>query len=195
MNNCLRPPTRPATALAPAGASRRRHHRHGRRPAGGGVQRQPIIHRVRRLTDRRRVSEFLVSGRLLPSVCAPTAYRTSPTPTATGRSLRKLLYARCARSAIPGPRSATNACASLNPAGQGSPALTAQEQHDYLKVAACMRSHGIPNFPDPTFPGGRVDLSIPSSIDTRSRQFTQAAQTCTKLIPAGLPYSRSGPGG
>jgi len=91
-----------------------------------------------------------------------------------------------------GAKAATNACANLNPAGQGSPALTAKEQHDYLRAAACMRSHGITNFPDPTFPGGRVNLSIPSSIDTKSRQFTQAAQTCTKLIPAGLPYSRPG---
>ena len=89
-------------------------------------------------------------------------------------------------------RAATNACENLNPAGQGNPTLTAQEQQDYLKAAACMRSHGITDFPDPTFPGGRVNLSIPSSIDTRSRQFTQAAQTCTKLIPAGLPYSRPG---
>jgi hypothetical protein len=91
-------------------------------------------------------------------------------------------------------RAATYACANLNPAGQGSPTLTAQERQDYLKAAACMRSHGITNFPDPTFPGGRVNLSIPSSIDTRSRQFTQAAQTCTRLIPAGLPHS-SGSGG
>jgi hypothetical protein len=89
-------------------------------------------------------------------------------------------------------RAATQACESLNPAGQGSPTLTAQQQQDYLKAAACMRSHGISDFPDPTFPGGRVNLSIPSSIDTTSGQFTHAAQTCTKLIPAGLPYSRPG---
>jgi hypothetical protein len=94
-------------------------------------------------------------------------------------------------------KAATNACANLNPAGQGSPTLTAQEQQDYLRVAACMRSHGITNFPDPTFPGGHLNLPhIPSSIDTKSRQVTQAAQTCTKLIPAGLPYSGdSGSGG
>jgi hypothetical protein len=55
-----------------------------------------------------------------------------------------------------------------------------------------MRSHGITNFPDPTFPGGRVNLPIPASIDTKSVQFTQAAQTCIKLIPAGLPGSRPG---
>jgi hypothetical protein len=106
---------------------------------------------------------------------------------AAARALREVSDSRA--------KAATNACANLNPAGQGSPALTAQEQQDYLRAAACMRSHGITNFPDPTFPGGHVNLSIPSSIDTQSRQFTRAAETCTKLIPAGLPYSRSGSGG
>ena len=92
-------------------------------------------------------------------------------------------------------KAATNACTNLNPAGQESPTLTAREQQDYLRAAACMRSHGITNFPDPTFPGGHVNLpQIPSSIDISSTQFAQARQTCEKLIPAGLPYSRSGGG-
>ena len=92
-------------------------------------------------------------------------------------------------------KAATNACANLNPAGQESPTLTAREQQDYLRAAACMRSHGITNFPDPTFPGGHVNLpQIPSSIDISSTQFAQARQTCEKLIPAGLPYSWSGGG-
>ncbi len=151
-----------------------------------------------------------------------TASGGSPTAGGSANSSSAVSYSRCVRSHgvpnFPDPdsngqipkqavvralrevsdsraKAATNACANLNPAGQGSPALTAQEQHDYLRAAACMRSHGITNFPDPTFPGGHVNLSIPSSIDTKSRQFTQAAQTCTKLIPAGLPYSRSGSGG
>jgi hypothetical protein len=93
-------------------------------------------------------------------------------------------------------KAATNACANLNPAGQGSPTLTAQEQQDYLRAAACMRSHGIANFPDPALSGGGVHFPIPSSIDTRSERFTQARQTCARLIPAGLPYSgNSGSGG
>ncbi len=143
----------------------------------------------------------------------------SPTAGGSANSSSAVAYSRCVRShgvpdfpdpdsngqipkeaAVPALRevsdsrakAATNACANLNPAGQESPTLTAQEQHDYLKAAACMRSHGITNFPDPTFPGGRVNLSIPSGIDTKSRQFTRAAQTCTKLIPAGLPGTRPG---
>lgn len=92
-------------------------------------------------------------------------------------------------------KAATSACANLNPNGQESPVLTTQQRQDYLRAAACMRSHRITNFPDPTFPGGRLNLSIPSSINTNSRQFNQAARICTRLIPAGLPDSRSGAGG
>ena len=92
-------------------------------------------------------------------------------------------------------QAATAACQRLNPRqapGTLSHPLTAQEQQDYLRAAACMRSHGFPGFPDPAFSAGRVTVNIPASIDTTSRQFSQAAQTCTKLIPAGLPYSRPG---
>ncbi len=54
-----------------------------------------------------------------------------------------------------------------------------------------MRSHGVPNFPDPNFSGGNVSFPIPPSTDTHSTQFNEARQTCQKLIPAGLPYSGS----
>ena len=86
-------------------------------------------------------------------------------------------------------KAATYACGNLNPNKIGPPALTVQEQQDYMKAAARMRSHGIPNFPDPTFADGRVSDTIPSSIDTSSPQFIQARQTCERLIPAGVRSS------
>jgi hypothetical protein len=94
-------------------------------------------------------------------------------------------------------QAAQNDCRHLLPAGgslsgQASHTVTAQQQQDYLDAAACMRSHGITDFPDPTFPGGNVNFDEPASIDTHSTQFTRAAQTCTRMIPAGLPYSRTG---
>ena len=92
-------------------------------------------------------------------------------------------------------RAVTGACQSLLPAVRGPAPLTAQDQQDYLRAAACMRSHGITNFPDPVFSGGSVHFAIPSSIDASSMPFTQARQTCERLIPAGLPYSSSAPGG
>lgn len=54
-----------------------------------------------------------------------------------------------------------------------------------LAYAECMRSHGVPTFPDPSAGGGFV---IPAGIDSSSPAF-QAAQTkCQKLMPgpAGL---------
>jgi hypothetical protein len=93
-------------------------------------------------------------------------------------------------------QTASNECARLLPAGgslsgQATQAVPTQDQQDYLKAAACMRSHGITNFPDPTFSGGSVNFAIPSSINSNSTQFNQARQTCQKLIPAGLPDSGS----
>ncbi len=82
-------------------------------------------------------------------------------------------------------------CKQLLPGSPAAPTIDAAERTDYLKAAACMRSHGFPNFPDPTFPNSNVHLSIPSSIDQDASPFRSAATICTKLIPPGLPYSSS----
>jgi hypothetical protein len=86
-------------------------------------------------------------------------------------------------------------CTNVLPAAAPSPSpvqITAKQRQDYLSAAACMRSHGITNFPDPTFPNGSVKFTPPAGLDTSSAPFTEAQQTCEKLVPAGLPYSGSG---
>lgn len=80
----------------------------------------------------------------------------------------------------------------LGGASHQGPAITAADRTDYLRAAACMRSHGFPDFPDPTFRNGSVQTNIPSSIGQDSSRFRSAAAICTKLIPAGLPYSSAG---
>jgi hypothetical protein len=67
--------------------------------------------------------------------------------------------------------------------------ITSADQADYLKAVTCMRSHGIPNFPDPTFEGGSVAFNTRTPIDSRTSQYKRALATCEKLIPPGLPYS------
>jgi hypothetical protein len=69
------------------------------------------------------------------------------------------------------------------------PTVPPADRADYLKAADCMRTHGFPGFPDPTFQDNSVQTNIPSSVDQDSAQFKGAAAICTKLIPAGLPYS------
>ena len=91
---------------------------------------------------------------------------------------------------------ADNHCAHLLPAGgslSGRPSqpVTAQDQQYYLNAVACMRAHGITDFPDPVFSGGGVSFTQPPGIDTTSPQYIQANQICRKLIPAGLPDSGS----
>jgi hypothetical protein len=67
--------------------------------------------------------------------------------------------------------------------------ITPADQADYIKAAGCMRSHGIPDFPDPTFENNTVTFNIPPNIDPNSSQAKRAEATCVKLIPPGLPYS------
>jgi len=73
------------------------------------------------------------------------------------------------------------------------PSLTPADRADYVKAAACMRLHGVPDFPDPTFHNNNVTFDIPSSIDPNSSRSKNAVATCVKLIPAGLPYSNTAP--
>jgi hypothetical protein len=87
-------------------------------------------------------------------------------------------------------KSAQAACQHLIPGKPSTPQIGAQQQADYLKAAACMRSHGIAGFPDPVFPApGDVAFRLPTGMDANSPQFEAAREICEKLIPAGLPYS------
>jgi hypothetical protein len=86
-------------------------------------------------------------------------------------------------------QSAQRACSKLLPDGgpgaEGNHQISPQEQSQYLKAAACIRSHGIPNFPDPTFSGGGVHVSQ-KGINLHSPQVRAAEEACQSLIPGGL---------
>jgi hypothetical protein len=85
-------------------------------------------------------------------------------------------------------KSAQQICNKLLPGGgPGSGSnhqITLQEQSRYLKAAACIRSHGIPNFPDPTFSGGGVHIAD-QGLNESSPTFKAAVQSCESLIPGG----------
>jgi hypothetical protein len=70
--------------------------------------------------------------------------------------------------------------------------ITPADQADYLKAARCMRSHGVPDFPDPMFENNGVKFNIPPNIDPNSSQAKRAEAICVKLIPPGLPYGNGG---
>jgi hypothetical protein len=73
--------------------------------------------------------------------------------------------------------------------GHPSAAQTAQLKAKALAMSRCMRSHGVPNFPDPTFqsgPGGGVGVGIKigngSGIDPSSPAFQAAQKECGSIF-------------
>jgi len=79
---------------------------------------------------------------------------------------------------------ADKACRKFQPNGAPSAAQQAREQQAMLRFAQCMRSHGVPKFPDPK-PGGALVLGNKAGIDPNTPQFRAAQQTCQKLTPGG----------
>jgi hypothetical protein len=56
-----------------------------------------------------------------------------------------------------------------------------------VAFARCIRSHGVPNFPDPKVSGHTVRMGSPSTV--RSPAFQSAAHSCQRLLPKGPPSS------
>jgi hypothetical protein len=57
-----------------------------------------------------------------------------------------------------------------------------------VTYADCVRSHGVPNFPDAKAGGG---FDVPSTINTQSPAYLAARQACTK--PPAAPMASRGP--
>jgi hypothetical protein len=68
--------------------------------------------------------------------------------------------------------------------------ISASKKASYLKQALCMRRHGVPNFPDPTFPaGGAVQNNLGPNIDMNAPAFGHAAKSC---LHTGTPLPGGG---
>ncbi len=67
---------------------------------------------------------------------------------------------------------------------------TQAQRQAAFNFARCMRSHGVPGFPDPTTRSFKFALS-PSSGNTRSPTFRSAVSGCQHLLPDGGPESDS----
>jgi hypothetical protein len=106
-------------------------------------------------------------------------------------------------------QAANKACEKLAPNGGGPPSAAEQTkmQEQALKFSQCMRSHGVPNFPDPEFShsGRGIGIRIggkKGGIDPNSPQFKAAQKACRSELPGppgakGAPVAAApdGPGG
>jgi len=83
----------------------------------------------------------------------------------------------------PSFQAAQRACQSLLPAGKtAGGSVSPAERARILRYAACIRAHGVPNYPDPTFNGNAIDFGNLSDI-ANLPQYRSALRACASLNP------------
>ena len=77
------------------------------------------------------------------------------------------------------------ACSSLSAAGSGSPskAATPASARSAVVYSRCMRSHGVPSFPDPSA-SGLVPKADPQALGVSSTALQSAQRTCARFYPS-----------
>ncbi len=83
-------------------------------------------------------------------------------------------------------QSAMNSCRHVLGIHPPSQAVQHRQFVQSLKAAACMRSHGYPDWPDPsTGPNGQGIMvpGPPADVDVNSPQFQAAAKACGEGLP------------
>ena len=137
--------------------------------------------------------------------CGTSSAPSNSTGTGDGRAVE---FASCMRSRgvpnFPDPggtfpsgikqspafRSAMQACNRLQPGGAstGRP-LTESQRIAALAQVRCLRDHGMPNFPDPTFPSGGGELfPAKPGFDPESPALKHADAACGLREPVGQPH-------
>ena len=78
-----------------------------------------------------------------------------------------------------------------------TPASSSELMAQFLGVSRCMRSHGVPDFPDPTTSGG-IGIVLPhvgpgSDLNPDNPKYKAANQACQTLGPVAHPTTASAP--
>jgi hypothetical protein len=107
-----------------------------------------------------------------------------PDPSANGGMLNAIA-ASGINTHSPAYQTALQACKKYTPAGTLSPAQSAADNAKGLESSQCMRSHGVPNYPDPIMgpTGGQVMDLRGLDIDLNSPTFQAAKAACEKIVP------------
>jgi hypothetical protein len=65
---------------------------------------------------------------------------------------------------------------------RGRPQVSETKKLIQLHFAQCMRKHGVPNFPDPTFPtGGGISQPDVPGLNLNSPAVNQAGAVCSRI--------------
>jgi hypothetical protein len=155
---------------------------------------------------------------VLATACGGSSSGSTPgPPSLAGLTNQALAYAKCMRSHgitnFPDPtvqdnarskgvgfslngidshsaqfQSAGKVCERQTGFGHISAAQLQADMNALLKVAECMRSHGIANFPDPFESSQQIGFNLSGTgIDQNSSRFKAAQKACQALLPGGGP--------
>ncbi len=110
---------------------------------------------------------------------------STPSPASTGTVLPVGQYqVDNVNPQSPQFQSALKTCLRIFGIRQSSLLIQHSQLVQALKSAACMRTHGYPDWPDPqTGPDGITNPSPPAGVDTSSPQFHKAAAICGVGLP------------
>ncbi|HUA45311.1 MAG TPA: hypothetical protein VMA77_08805 [Solirubrobacteraceae bacterium] len=111
------------------------------------------------------------------------------TISSSGNQVQMRISPGTANPNSPAFKSAQSACHQLLPNG-GAPTggNSAQAKAQEVKYADCVRSHGVPNFPDPSHDGA---FDLPPGLNPQVPQFTQAQQGYKNVQPSSLSVNQS----
>jgi hypothetical protein len=108
------------------------------------------------------------------SVLCAASYNTGVPPSQPFTSVIAAFGCGVAIAACGGTASDSNVSGSSSP----SPRV------GFLQFSECMRTHGVPNFPDPSGGGG---INLTSGINPAAPAFIAAKSKCKHLLPGGGP--------
>jgi hypothetical protein len=114
-----------------------------------------------------------------------------PAVSSTGSGVQVTISPGGADPDSPAFKSADRACRHLLPNGgaQTPPGGNgAQQQRQDVRFADCMRSHGVPAFPDPGHDGV---FTLPSSINEQAPAFLRATRACQGVEPSSMSLDQS----
>jgi len=80
------------------------------------------------------------------------------------------------------PASTRAACQRLMPNMTASPPVPQAQFQQLVRLAECIRQHGVPNWPDPD-PDGAYGL--PRSLQQKTPAWVRASTACQRLMPSG----------
>lgn len=121
------------------------------------------------------------------------ALRRLPMPAAVALALA-LALAGCGGSSSPGVAhvGTTNASSPAGGSGGGTPEsgeTSAGAQQKLVKFAQCMRTHGEPEFPEPSEGGIHIESHNGHGPNPESSQFQAAEKACSKYAPSKIAPS------